>query len=151
MESTSCFHSSLDIIPHWFYIARVRTRHRMPGNATLLWLKLYLHGNVSIYQTLDRHPGFLKLLEHIVVLYDKTSNLESINKARRELFFQKIDPWSTSSPHQTLLYHIQKVSTSGLKTTSNLTIYSKVPLHRGGNGPGKETISHGFQCGFLNP
>ncbi|KAJ8043846.1 hypothetical protein HOLleu_11123 [Holothuria leucospilota] len=79
----------------------------------------------AFYRKGWRHTQLFKLLERfVVVLYDKTSNLESINEARRELFCQKNRPMENIPPTlDALLQHSKRAAfQAGIWTTSNLTI-----------------------------
>ncbi|KAJ8037689.1 hypothetical protein HOLleu_18575 [Holothuria leucospilota] len=77
------------------------------------------------YARLETDTQHFKLLERfVVVLYDKNSNLESINEARRELFCQKNRPMENIPPTlDALLQHSKRAAfQAGTWTTSNLTI-----------------------------
>ena len=77
---------------------------------------------------------FQSLKHYTVVLYDKTSSLESVDEARRELFCQKNRTMENIPPTQdAVLQHSKRVSyQAGIWTTSDLA--QKQPPSPEGHG-----------------
>ena len=81
---------------------------------------LRLHGN-TLHTPLTVESQHFKLLERFtIVLYNKTSNQESVDEERRELFCQKKRQW-TMFHKDALLQHSKRVAyQAGIWATSDL-------------------------------
>ncbi|KAJ8349811.1 hypothetical protein SKAU_G00249410 [Synaphobranchus kaupii] len=90
-----------------------------------------------------------KLLErYTVVLYDKTSDLEFVNEARRELFCQKNKMMEHIPPTQDSLLQHELPTSLGSGRQLNWPS-SRHPVQKDVDGHWMETARSGFLCGAL--
>ena len=82
------------------------------------------------FAKIDIHTSHFKVLEHFtVILYDKTSDLEHVNEARKVLFCQKERTMEKLPPTQdALLQHTKRVAfQAGIWCSSNQTMLNAPP------------------------
>lgn len=85
-------------------------------------------------------------------MYDKTSSLEHVDEARKEIFCQKGKTMERLPPTQdALLQHLKRVAyLAGVWCTSEQS-EQHTPHQKVGAGLLKKTASHGFLCGIHYP
>ena len=122
-SSLPIFHSftGCDIASSFF--GKERNQHGKHGNHFLMSLGIFLYMASHPHSPLTTDSNHFKLLERFcIVMYDKTSNLESINEAQRELFCQNNKTMESIPPTQDALLHYRRwvAYQAGIWVTSDI-------------------------------